>query len=371
MKRMNQERYDQGRYDRERYEASMHDGSRAAQDARNDRRSGSLVSRNKVLIGLAAAMAAAATYVQVRTREAERDNPPAGRFIEVEGVRLHYIERGEGPPLVLLHGNGTMIQDFETSGLIDKAAQHYRVIAFDRPGYGYSSRPRNTVWGPQNQAELLHHALHLMGIQRPIVLGHSWGTMVAMQMALRFPSDLKGLVLLSGYYYPTPRLDVPLASPPAIPVLGDVMRYTISPLLGRMMWPAVMRKMFGPKKVAQRFEEEYPVWMSLRPSQLLAAAGEAALMIPAAFAMRKHYRELDVPTVIMTGSDDRQVNPRIQSERLHEEVRGSTLHVTEGVGHMLHHFAADEVVNAIDGLARDMPQRHPVSRIHAQRIPLH
>ena len=73
--------------------------------------------------------------------KAERDNPPAGHFLEVDGVRLHYVERGQGEALVLLHGNGSMIQDFESSGLIEMAAQKYRVIVFDRPGYGHSDRP--------------------------------------------------------------------------------------------------------------------------------------------------------------------------------------------------------------------------------------
>ena len=156
--------------------------------------------RNAALIGIGAALAAAAVVVQRRTKQAERANPPVGNFIEVEGVRLHYVERGEGQPLVLLHGNGTMIQDFQTSGLIDRAAEGYRVIAFDRPGYGYSERPRTTIWTPQAQAELLHHALHLLGVRQAIVVGHSWGTMVAVSLALSFPDFAKSLVLMSGYY---------------------------------------------------------------------------------------------------------------------------------------------------------------------------
>ena len=81
-------------------------------------------------------------------RNAENDNPPAGQFLEMDGVRLHYVERGSGAPLVLLHGNGSMIQDFESSGLIDLAARNYRVIVIDRPGFGHSDRPRNVVWTP-------------------------------------------------------------------------------------------------------------------------------------------------------------------------------------------------------------------------------
>src|ERR1700730_222034 len=92
-------------------------------------------------------------------RQAEQKNPPAGRFLDVNDVRLHYVERGSGEPLVLLHGNGSMIQDFESSGLIDLAAKSYRVIVFDRPGFGHSDRPRNVVWTPDSQAELFKEAL--------------------------------------------------------------------------------------------------------------------------------------------------------------------------------------------------------------------
>jgi hypothetical protein len=103
-------------------------------------------------------------------RNAENDNPPAGQFLEVNGVRLHYVERGSGAPVVLLHGNGSMIQDFESSGLIDLASKNYRVIVFDRPGFGHSDRPRNVVWTPAAQAELINSALHRLGVPHAIVL---------------------------------------------------------------------------------------------------------------------------------------------------------------------------------------------------------
>ena len=79
---------------------------------------------------------------------AERKNPPIGNFIECEGVRLHYLERGDraAPCVVLFHGNGSMIQDFIISGLVDPLARRNRVVCFDRPGFGYSQRPRARIW---------------------------------------------------------------------------------------------------------------------------------------------------------------------------------------------------------------------------------
>ncbi|WP_409363280.1 alpha/beta fold hydrolase [Bradyrhizobium sp. AUGA SZCCT0042] len=110
------------------------------------------------------ALAAIALLNQHLARKAERENPPSGRFLEVNGVRLHYVERGAGDPVVLLHGNGSMIQNFDSSGLIDLVAKDYRVIVFDRPGFGHSDRPRNVVWTPDAQAELIKLALAQLGV---------------------------------------------------------------------------------------------------------------------------------------------------------------------------------------------------------------
>ena len=98
-------------------------------------------------IGVATLTAFAVINRYLATK-AEEENPPIGKFIEIEGVRLHYIERGQGDALLLLHGNGSMIQDFDCSGLVTLAAKSHRVIVFDRPGYGYSERPRGTIGVP-------------------------------------------------------------------------------------------------------------------------------------------------------------------------------------------------------------------------------
>ncbi|MES2535981.1 MAG: alpha/beta hydrolase [Pseudomonadota bacterium] len=305
-----------------------------------------------MLAGTGAALAAMALFVQYRTRKAERDNPPIGNFIEVDGVRLHYVERGQGQPVVLLHGNGTMVQDFDISGVLDLAADKYRVIAFDRPGYGYSERPRGRSWDPASQAELLNKALNLLNVERPVVVAHSWGTMVAVELGLAHPEQVASLVLLSGYYYPTPRLDVPLLSMPAIPLVGDLMCYTVSPLIGRMIWPAMLRKLFSPARISERFKTRFPVWMTLRPGQLRASSAETALMIPSAYKLSGHYRELSMPVILMAGAGDRHVLAKLHSERLHQELPQTDLHVVPAVGHMIQHTVPQQVLSAIDTAAR-------------------
>jgi pimeloyl-ACP methyl ester carboxylesterase len=306
--------------------------------------------KTRIELGAGAAVLAAAAFVHQRAWQAQRSNPPAGSFVEADGVRLHYVERGAGPPLVMLHGTGGMVQEIALSPLFELAAARYRVIVFDRPGYGYSTRPRGHWWGPQAQAELLHRALAILGVAQPIVLGHSFGAMVALAMALAHPAALKGVVLASGYYFPTGRLDVPLLAPPAIPLIGDLLRHTVSPLIGRAMWPAMLRRVFRPAPVPAYFSR-FPVWMALRPSQLRAAAEESAALIPSAMLLRRKYEELERPPVIVAGAQDRYVDAERHSARLASLMPGSELLLSPRAGHMVHHTDPRRVLQAVELVA--------------------
>ena len=320
---------------------------RSVSSRRRNRKASSLVTASTIAI---AALAAAAAVNRYLANKAERDNPPVGRFLDVNGVRLHYVERGTGDAVVLLHGNGSMIQDFEASGLIDLAAKDFRVVVFDRPGFGHSERPRGTVWTPDAQAELIKAALTQLGVSRAIILGHSWGASVAVAMGLKYPDLVRGLVLASGYYYPTIRPDVVAMGAPALPIVGDFLSQTISPLLSRAIWPLMLKKIFGPKSVPTKFQA-FPKEMAMRPSQIRASASEAALMIPDAFALRGKYADLQVPTVIIAGEDDKLIDIDSQSDRLHDDVSQSTIRRIAGNGHMIQQTATDEVMSAIREVA--------------------
>ena len=320
---------------------------RSVPGQRRNARAPSYVVASAVAIGALAAIAVVNRHL---AKKAEHDNPPAGRFLELNGVRLHYVERGSGEPLVLLHGNGSMIQDFESSGLIDLAAKNYRVIVFDRPGFGHSDRPRNVVWTPDAQAELIKHALARLGVSNAIVLGHSWGASVAVALALNYPDLVRGLVLASGYYFPTARPDVVAMSAPSLPLIGDILSYTLSPLISRAMWPMMMTKIFGPRSVPKKFEA-FPKEMALRPSQIRASAAESALMIPDAFRFRNQYADLKMPVVIIAGEQDRLIDIDTQSTRLHSDIPQSRFNRVAGNGHMIQQTATDQVMSAIREVA--------------------
>jgi pimeloyl-ACP methyl ester carboxylesterase len=303
--------------------------------------------RKRAWIGLgAAALVGSALFNRANARRAETGTPPAGTFVEVDGVRLHYVDQGEGPVVVLLHGNGVMLQDFEASGVLALAAEHHRVIAFDRTGFGYSDRPRSTVWTPAAQADLIARALKTIGVERAVVVGHSWGTLVALAMALDHRQAVAGLVLLSGYYYGTGRPDVLPASMPAVPILGDLMANTVSPLAGAMMSPATIKASFSPAPVSGKFAT-FPLQMTLRPSQIRATAADTAMMIPGAIGLSRRYDELALPIVVMAGYGDLIAHVGNHAERFVREVESAELRIVPEQGHLFHYAVPEQVVAAI------------------------
>ena len=297
------------------------------------------------------ALGSLAVANQAIARRTERKHPPKGSFLVVDGIRLHYSDRGKGSPVVLIHGNAVTGDDWNTSGVAELLLHTHRVIIFDRPGFGYSERPHGRLWTAAEQAELLHKALLQLGVERPVVVGHSWGTLVALALAVRHQADVAGLVLLSGYYFWTVRPDAVLVAPGALPVLGDVLRYTVSPILGWLQMPLLKWAMFSPAPVPRRFQVEYSSAMALRPSQIRATSVDGALMIPGAINLRRHYKAITLPVVIIAGDGDKVVFKR-RSEQLRDNIPGSRLEIVKGAGHMVHHVATQQVVRAVESVTQ-------------------
>lgn len=321
------------------------------------------------VIGAAtAALAGSALVNTYVARRAERLNPPRGGFLLGAGAELHVVEQGNGTPVVLIHGLGTSLEDMASSGLADAAARQFRVISVDRPGYGHSERLRDRVWGVHEQARAIREAVSRLGVERPIVLGHSFGAMIAMAWAIDAPESLAGLVLLSGYYYPTSRMDLLMLAPPIIPGLGDVMRYTISPWIGRMAAPAFERRMFHPQPVPDRFRNAVPLSMMTRPVTIRAVAEEAALMVPAAEELARHYADLRVPVSLIAGDADIVAPMKHHTEAVADEIKNAKVRRLPGVGHMPHHVATTEVLEEIAAMAGEKLRTEPARTYSTERV---
>lgn len=299
-----------------------------------------------ILVATAAALAATAVVVNWQAGRAERRHPPKGRFIKVDGVRLHYIEAGEGEPVVLLHGNGSMVDDPLLS-IFPALAETHRVIAFDRPGFGWSDRPHDREWTPDAQATLVRSALRRLGVERPVLYGHSFAAPIVVSFALLYPGDVRGVVAASGYYYPNFRADSLLAWSMTLPVIGRVLRNTLMPVQGAAFGTLSVKAMFAPAPMPETWAV-FPSSLSLRPSQLRASGEDGRTMRAWAKRSSPHYGDIAVPLMIVAGSEDLVVDPIGHSGRLHDDVPGSRLRLWPDTGHMVHHTRPGEVIDAIE-----------------------
>lgn len=328
----------------------------------------------------AAALAASTVWNKRQAKRSERRAPALGRFVDIAGVRLHYLEKGQGPVVLLLHGTGLQATDFVASGLFDLLARRHRVIAIDRPGFGYSGvspdggpvlhglRAFDDEYGeaglladpytpaeqnhpdmpvsPMAQAATIRNFLDFMEIDEAVVVGHSFGATVAAALALTSPESVKGLVLVGGYFYPGMHLEA-LAGLQQIPFVGKLIAQSVTPLAVRALSRRVAKRMFAPHSVAPSFESMVPRGMRARPSQVTAAAREKALMLPGVFKLRKRYWEILQPTTIFVGDADGVVDPGAQSLRLHRDIPHSDLRILPRVGHMAHYAAARKIAAAV------------------------
>jgi pimeloyl-ACP methyl ester carboxylesterase len=258
-----------------------------------------------------------------------------GRTTAIGGTNVHYIDRGAGAPVVLPHGNGSMLEELDASGLIEQLAASHRVIALDRPGFGLSPRPVRR-WSPEQEGERLVSLMRQLHIERPVIVAHSWSTLVALSVALEQPDAISGLVLISGYYYPTTRMDALVQGFVASPV-GDLLLHTLWPLIAKLSAPLAFKKVFDPSRPSAEFLSRYSLPMATRPSQLRALAVDTAAMPQATARLSKRYRELLLPVDLIIGTSDRVVTASHHSRRLNRELHNSFLDVVNGAGHMVHH----------------------------------
>ena len=300
---------------------------------------------------LAAAAGGAALLTALLTRRAERRYPPSGRFVNAGGVRLHVVDRGSGPSVVLLHGLRGSTRDFEHS-ILDALALRYRAIAVDRPGYGYSERPPGAMGdSPLVQADLLHDALLQLGVERPVVVGHSMAAAVALAYAVRYPAETGAVVTLAGHVLPFDGFGAgPLAVLATTPLLGPALAATVLAPLGLLVAPALLRHVFTPQSPPADYARP-AIRLALRPQAFVASAEDRRSMDGGLQQVYKDFPALRAPLVIVVGRADHVLGPA-ESLSLHRLVPGSELIVLAGSGHMPHFADPEAVIAAIDRAAR-------------------
>jgi pimeloyl-ACP methyl ester carboxylesterase len=295
--------------------------------------------------GLRARLAKGPTDPPSWIAAAERRYPPRGDFVSVNGVGLHYLDRGRGRPVVFLHGAALLADELFCGPAGDALAADYRVIAFDRPGFGHSGRDDQVV-GPAAQARLIHGALARIGVERPILVGHSWSGALVLHYGLAYPADVAGIVSLAGWCFATHQASIRLLSLVSQNAVETVMATGIGPKLARQIVVKARERVFAPDPVPSGFAE-LPIDLMIRPSQLRANADDMHALNQDVLRIQRQYRRFRVPLEVLVGSEDRLVEPARHGIRLAAIVPGARLTEVPGAGHMLHHARPEALAAAI------------------------
>jgi len=303
-------------------------------------------------LAAAGALAGLGAYSRLAAARAERRYPPLGAFVTVEGGRVHYLSRGSGRAVVLLHGNGGTVDDYRLSGALDAVAARWRAVAIDRPGHGYSERTaEHDVASPLTQARRLRAALRALGVDHPILVGHSWSGGLVLAWALAYPDEVAGIVLLQGTVYPEPALDGPVYRLLRMPIVGDLFLATLGVPLGRRKVARAFARAFAPDPVPA---DALALAQALftRPAQAKAIAEDNARRMEVLAELSPRYPSLRVPMVVVAAGADRLIPPERQAYRLANDVPGAELMVIPGAGHQLPHSRPQVVVDAVERLTR-------------------
>lgn len=295
-------------------------------------------------------------YGSWQVGRAEVRFPPRGEVLTVEGVQLRYVCAGAGRPVLLLHGNAGFLEDY-TLTVLDQLAQNYRACAFDRPGHGYSSRPDPDA-PPAVQARLLHQAAQQLGMDKPLLVGHSWSGALNLAYALDYPDEVSGLVLLAPIAYGQDRRPSLLTQIQQVPVLGTLVRHTLGVPLGRAQIEQSLIAAFAPDPVPPAYlEAAQALWA--RPGQLQAIAADTVNVGPAMIAMSSRYPGIQVPVTIVTGDTDRLVDPDQHAYPLHQAIPGSQLIVLPRTGHEIPHNRPQQTLDAVRQTWERAPAHSP------------
>jgi pimeloyl-ACP methyl ester carboxylesterase len=267
------------------------------------------------------------------------------KFVTVDDARLHFVIKGSGRPVVLIHGNPGSCQDW--SRLYGPLASSYCGFAFDRPGHGHSERPNHRPITVDVQAQLLHTALKELNVAQPIIVGHSWGGALALAYAVEFPDEAAGLVLLAPAAYESDDGVSFLTKLPALPYVGDLINFLFTPLLGASVVREDVQKAFAPDPVPKNYlRHVLTEWT--RPKKVKWYSVDDALLNESLPKFTPLYSDIRVPVVIVTGDSDMIVPAQENSHRLYEALPHAELVVLEKTGHQIPFTRPDAVVDAID-----------------------
>ncbi|MDR7146231.1 alpha/beta hydrolase [Rhizobium sp. BE258] len=321
---------------------------------------------------LLAPLAAAIGYSSFKARQFEQAFPNVGELTDVGGYRMNALhiprpDTADLPAIVFIHGASGNLLD-QTGAFLRPLQGRAEMLFVDRPGHGYSERggPENAV--PSGQAAAIARLMERRGIEKAIIVGHSFGGAIAAAFGVHHPEKTAGLLFLAPATHPWP---------------GGVDWYyhaATAPLLGWLFNHALVVPM-GLRRLEQGTMNVFRP--NVRPADYIASTGPSLVLRPGTFhnnatdftrllaylkAESHRYREITAPTVIMTGDSDDIVWEHLHSQGLARDIAGSELVTIRGVGHKPDYLATDVAIAGLEKIAGMPRDLQAAARIAEERL---
>ncbi|CAN7501936.1 alpha/beta hydrolase [Rhizobium sp. LjRoot30] len=307
------------------------------------------------ILTIVAALCAAIGFSHARSQQIEAEHPNAGERIDVGGYALNSLHipkppSPDLPPIVFIHGASGNLRD-QYHAFAGPLGGRAEMLFVDRPGHGYSERggPRNAF--PDGQADAIATLMQKRGIDRAIIVGHSFGGAIAASFALSYPEKTAGLLLLAPATHPWPGGIDWYYSLASTPLLGRLFTRTLTLPLGLSRVDAGTHSVFHPNVRPDDYIERTGPALVLRPQTFVHNAVDIANLHGYVSRVSPRYSEITAPTIIITGDRDKVVAAEIHSRSLVQTIPGAELVIVSGAGHKPDYVATDVAIAALEKLA--------------------
>ncbi|GGC53645.1 alpha/beta fold hydrolase [Chelatococcus reniformis] len=307
-----------------------------------------------IVVAVAVIAGGLALFSWVIQRGVERVAPPLGRFLDIDGQRIHYLDVGSGPPILMIHGLGGQMGNF-TYALAGRLADDFRLIIVDRPGSGYSTRPRDARCNVRAQAATMAGVAAALGLERPLVVGHSLGGAIALALAIDHPQTVGGLALIAPFTQPQDE------APPMFraldvrsPLLRTLIAWTAAVPMGVLRAEQIADAVFAPERPPDDFARKGGGVLSLRPKSYWNSSADMVVAGDDLPTMLERYGSLAGPVGMLYGTGDNLLDHCVHALKAKEQIPGLALELVPG-GHMLPVTQPDAAARMIRSVAAAMP----------------
>lgn len=282
--------------------------------------------------------------------DAEKRIPRIGRTVTVGKDVIHYVDQGTGRPILFVHGLGGQLHHFRQT-LFPAMGEGFRLVAMDRPGSGYSTRVSSGARLPE-QAEAIARFIDAVGLEKPLLVGHSLGGAIALRVALDHPDKISGLALISPLTHYVP------AAPKEFgglyirsPLLRRIVAATLAVPAGLKTAQQTLDFVFGPQPVPADYAIGGGGYLGLRPSHFYATSSDIVAVEQDLPAQMERYGEIRMPVGILFGSRDRVLHHTRHGLAMEGKVEGIDIEILEGIGHMPQFVEAGKVAAFVKRMA--------------------